>query len=371
MIYFHELNSLHRQADHGMHSEAVALFHSVQKRGNEVEHETGKWLSSCAEKAVQRLERNRASTAPTASSGGSLFGGIGSFVDSTVKFLVTGADAPAAPIKADPAPERTAAQQPAPAVAPTGRKIAFFNPHAGRQQIAQQLHQQPAPQAQQSQVAEPADVEREQARTAAENAPPPASPTPKLDRSSSDPVKLDASKSASGSPGEKQKGKGGWGIGSFIGGIVSKVLPASKGVEVDLGGESTMYFNEKLGRYVERGKEDEAAAEAVVAPPPMMAAWSEQPAVAPRVSSQTATSQDSAYTPPGGGGFSAAQAAATSAPSQPVTASGPPMPSGTVRAAAPPSSSASALGKSRCRPAPPPAFVRPCVYRIACIRVCP
>jgi hypothetical protein len=256
-------------------------------------------------------------------------------------------------------------------VAPTGRKIAFFNPHAGRQQIAQQLHQQPAPQAQQSQVAEPADVEREQARTAAENAPPPASPTPKLDRSSSDPVKLDASKSASGSPGEKQKGKGGWGIGSFIGGIVSKVLPASKGVEVDLGGESTMYFNEKLGRYVERGKEDEAAAEAVVAPPPMMAAWSEQPAVAPRVSSQTATSQDSAYTPPGGGGFSAAQAAATSAPSQPVTASGPPMPSGTVRAAAPPSSSASALGKSRCRPAPPPAFVRPCVYRIACIRVCP
>lgn len=352
-----------------MHSEAVALFHSVQKRGNEVEYETGKWLSSCAEKAVQRLERNRASTASAASSGGSLFGGIGSFVDSTVKFLVTGADSPAAPLKADAAPDRTPAQQPVAVVAPTGRKIAFFNPHAGRQQIAQQLHQQPGPQAQQSQVAEPADVEREQARTAAETAPPPASPTPRLDRSSSDPVKSDASKSASGSPGEKQKGKGGWGIGSFIGGIVSKVLPASKGVEVDLGEESTMYFNEKLGRYVERGKEDEAAASAVVAPPPMMTAWSEQSAVAPfapPASSHTATSQDSTYIP-GGGSFSAAQAAAMSAPSQPLTASGPPMPSGTVRAAAPPSSSA--LGKSRWRAAfaaAQPAFLLPCTRFFVC-----
>jgi hypothetical protein len=345
-----------------MHSEAVALFHSVQKRGNEVEYETGKWLSSCAEKAVQRLERNRASTAPAASSGGSLFGGIGSFVDSTVKFLVTGADAPAAPTKADPAPDRTPAQQPVAAVAPTGRKIAFFNPHAGRQQIAQQLHQQPAPQAQQSQVTEPAYVEREQARAAAEMAPPPASPAPTLDRSSSDPVKSDASKSASGSPAEKQKGKGGWGIGSFIGGIVSKVLPASKGVEVDLGEESTMYFNEKLGRYVERGKEDEAAASAVVAPPPMMAAWSEQSAGAPPASSQAATSQDSAYTP-GGGSFSAAM----SAPSQPLTASGPPMPSGTVRAAAPPSSSA--LGKSRWRAAAKPTFLLPCI-RFVTLRPC-
>ena len=63
--------------------------------------------------------------------------------------------------------------------------------------------------------------------------------------------------SASGSPGEKQNGKGGWGIGSFIGNIVSKVLPAStKRVEVDLGEGNTMYFNDKLGRYVERGKED-------------------------------------------------------------------------------------------------------------------
>ncbi len=297
-----------------------------------------------------RLEQGRAGSASSASSsGGSLFGGIGSFVDSTVKFLVTGADAPAAPAKVNP-PDRAPAPQQGNAVSSTGPKVVFFNPHAGRSQIAQQLHQQPS-QTQHKPVYENAVGENEQARAVVESAPLPASPPPKIDRSNSDPVKSDASKSVSGSPGEKQKGKG-WGIGSFIGGIVSKVLPVSKGVEVDLGEESTMYYNEKLGRYVERGKEDEVAAAANVAPPPVVAAWSEQPAATHAVSSQPGLSE---YTNAQGAvGFNAVQAPVMNAPSLPSVAaapplpsmaSGPPLPSGAARPLAPPSSSA--LGKSR------------------------
>jgi hypothetical protein len=319
------------------------LFHNVQKRGAEVDYETGKWLSRCAELAVARLEQGKLTNAPTSSSGGSLFGGIGSFVDSTVKFLVTGAESPAAPIKANLAPDRAPVVQQGNSVSSTGPKVTFFNPHAGRSQIAQQLHQQPA-QTQQKPVAVGASGDHDRAAAAPEPVAPPASPPPKIDRSNSDPIHSDAAKNASPPPGDKLKGKGGWGIGSFIGGIVSKVLPVSKGVEVDLGEESTMYYNEKLGRYVERGKEDEAAASANVAPPPVVAAWSEQPAFL----EEKSIAQD-------GVGISAVQAPVMNASSMPLltsgtpipsSAAGPPMPSGSARFNAPPSSSA--LGKSRC-----------------------
>jgi hypothetical protein len=351
-IFFHfKLISHYYQADHGLRSEAIALFQSVQKRGTEVDYETGKWLSRCAELAVARLEQGRVPSAPASSSSGSLFGGIGSFVDSTVKFLVTGAESPAAPAKANPAPDRAPAAHQGNAVPSSGPKVVFFNPHAGRSQIAQQLHQQPA-QTQQKLVATSAAADNDQ--SAFDPVAPPSSPPPKIDRSNSDPIKLDSSKNASPPPGDKHKGKGGWGIGSFIGGIVSKVLPVSKGVEVDLGEESTMYYNEKLGRYVERGKEDEAAASASVAPPPVVAAWSDQPTAALTMGSQPALSQEKSNSQDGVG-FNAVQAPAINASSLPSTATGPPMPSaaagppmpmGSARFNAPPSSSA--LGKSRC-----------------------
>lgn len=301
--------------------------------------------------AILRLEHGKTPSTPASSGGSSLFGGLGSFVDSTVKFLVTGADAPAAPVKKpDSSSDRSAAPQPAVAASTSGPKVTFFNPHAGRQQIAQQLHQQPAQHVQPKPVSTNDVTEHNQARAAPETAAPPASPPPKLDRSSSDPVKSDAAKGATVSPGgEKQKGKSGWGIGSFIGGIVSKVLPASKGVEVDLGEESTMYYNEKLGRYVERGKEDEAAASANVAPPPVVAAWS-QPAPAVASHPQPGPSEDNTLKMPGVGAPNAADAPSMSAPAVPQLSSGPPMPTGAARVAAPPSSSA--LGKSRCTPLP-------------------
>jgi hypothetical protein len=332
--------SLDCQADHGLHSDAVALFQSVQKRGNEVDYETGKWLARCAEMAILRLERGKAPGVAAASNGGSLFGGFGSFVDSTVKFLVTGTEAPAAPMKVDKAAsDRAAAPQQGVAASSTGPKVTFFNPHAGRQQIAQQLHQQPTQTAQQKPASASAVDEHNHAAAASEVAAPPASPPPNLGRSNSDPNKSDAVKGATVSPGEKHKGKSGWGIGSFIGGIVSKVLPASKGVEVDLGEESTMYYNEKLGRYVERGKEDEVAASAHIAPPPIMAAWSEPAATLPS-SLQPGPSEDTSKVTGAVG-----EPPLINASSLPPLASGPPLPSGAARVAAPPSSSA--LGKSR------------------------
>jgi hypothetical protein len=319
------------------------LFQNVQKRGNEVDYETGKWLARCAEMAILRLERGKAPGVTAASSGGSLFGGLGSFVDSTVKFLVTGADAPSAPIKVDkPSSDRPAAPQQGVAASSTGPKVTFFNPHAGRQQIAQQLHQQPTQSTQHKPASASAVDEPSHAGAAPDIAAPPASPPPNLGRSNSDPQKLDAVKGAAVSPGEKLKGKSGWGIGSFIGGIVSKVLPASKGVEVDLGEESTMYYNEKLGRYVERGKEDEVAASAHIAPPPVMAAWSE-PAAAFPSSSQPASSEDTSIVADAVG-ISSADVSVMNTSSLPPLAAGPPLPSG-ARVAAPPSSSA--LGKSR------------------------
>jgi hypothetical protein len=105
-----------------------------------------------------------------------------------------------------------------------------------------------------------------------------------------------------------------------------------------------MYFNEKLGRYVERGKEDEAAAAANIAPPPIMAAWS-QPAAAMSPSTQPGFSEDK-FAVAGAGGTSAAELPLMAASSLPLPATGPPMPSGAPRVAAP--ASASALGKSRC-----------------------
>jgi hypothetical protein len=303
--------------------------------------------------AILRLEHGKAPSTPASSGGSSLFGGLGSFVDSTVKFLVTGADAPAAPVKkADSSSDRSVAPQPAIAASSSGPKVTFFNPHAGRQQIAQQLHQQPAQHAQLKPVSTNDVAEPDQARAAPETAAPPTSPPPKLDRSSSDPARSDAAKGATVSPGEKQKGKSGWGIGSFIGGIVSKVLPASKGVEVDLGEESTMYYNEKLGRYVERGKEDEAAASANVAPPPVVAAWS-QPAAASHP--QPGPSEDKTLKMPAVAAPAAADVPSMNASVLPQLSSGPPTPLATARVAAPPSSSA--LGKSRCAP-PPMMFSR-------------
>ena len=301
--------------------------------------DNGKFLAECAKQAVLRCERGSANSA-SASGGSSLFSGFGSFVDSTVKFLVTGSDAPAAPSKAaGPVPDSTPAPAPQQrsAATSTGPKVVFFNPHAGRSQISQQLHQQP--------TAASAVGDHEIAATssaAPAAAEPPASPpvsskSPKLDRSSSDPGKLDASKGASPPPGDKQKGKGGWGIGSFIGGIVSKVLPTGKGVEVDLGEENTLYYNEKLKRYVERGKEDEAESSAFVAPPPIMAAWSEQPSAAPTISAASLQPGLPAETLTAAGGVAVP---ASQAPATFSSSSGPPMPTAAARPAAPPSSSA-------------------------------
>jgi hypothetical protein len=293
--------------------------------------------------AILRLVRGREPHTPTTSSGASLFGGLGNFVDSTVKFLVTGADGPAAPIKVDTATNRSTGPQLTSASASAGSKVVFFNPHAGRSQIAQQLHQQPAPQIQQEPFAAGNITEQDNTSAmsaALDTAPPPASPPPKLDRSNSDPVKSDGSKGSLSSPAEKPKAKGGWGIGSFIGGIVSKVLPTSKGVEVDLGEESTMYYNEKLGRYVERGKEDEVAA-SVVGPPPITTAWSEQAAplqaAAASVTSQSSSSDDRMKAA-AAAGLITTHAPDISAPLLASTATGPPMPSGVGRPAAPPSS---------------------------------
>jgi hypothetical protein len=113
-----------------------------------------------------------------------------------------------------------------------------------------------------------------------------------------------------------------------------------------------MYYNEKLGRYVERGKEDEAAASANVAPPPVVAAWS-QPAAASHP--QPGPSEDKTLKMPAVAAPAAADVPSMNASVLPQLSSGPPTPLATARVAAPPSSSA--LGKSRCAP-PPMMFSR-------------
>jgi len=118
---------------------------------------------------------------------------------------------------------------------------------------------------------------------------------------------------------------------------VSKVLPTGKGVEVDLGEENTLYYNEKLKRYVERGKEDEAESSAFVAPPPIMAAWSEQPSAAPTISAASLQPGLPAETLTAAGGVAVP---ASQAPAAFSSSSGPPMPTAAARPAAPPSSSA-------------------------------
>jgi hypothetical protein len=57
-------------------------------------------------------------------------------------------------------------------------------------------------------------------------------------------------------------------------GFFSRMIGAVSGVkQVDLGEDNKLYYNETLGCWVERGKEDEVAATAAAAPPPMMASF--------------------------------------------------------------------------------------------------
>jgi hypothetical protein len=72
----------------------------------------------------------------------------------------------------------------------------------------------------------------------------------------------------------KGKGVGGDEKEEKKGGLFSRLLQNVVGEkQVDLGEENLLYFNEKMGCWVEKGKEHEVATAATSAPPPMMASF--------------------------------------------------------------------------------------------------